>query len=171
MQSVASALCVAILLLLLQLLLLAAVRRRVPDGKICCWFIESDSSVFFLFIQTRYILNVLLVSTVAFTASICLQYILGNHGHGRSQGGRQPAAAKPHLYKCIISAARKYVSIRISYPSLLTKKLVSRCPRANYYSSENAQVRQACGGGRGGACVGDRKGSRSEKARHPVLQH
>ena len=72
MQSVASALCVAILLLLLQLLLLAAVRRRVPDGKICCWFIESDSSVFFLFIQTRYILNVLLGSTVAFTASIFL---------------------------------------------------------------------------------------------------
>ena len=52
--------------------LLAAVRRRVPDGKICCWFIESDSSVFFLFIQTRYILNVLLGSTVAFTASIFL---------------------------------------------------------------------------------------------------
>ena len=49
-QSVAAAaaatsLCVAILLLLLQLLLLAAaVRHRVPDGKICCWFIESDSS-------------------------------------------------------------------------------------------------------------------------------
>ena len=36
----AAALCVAILLLLLQLLLLAAsVRHRVPDGKMCCWFI------------------------------------------------------------------------------------------------------------------------------------
>ena len=27
-----------------------AVRHRVPDGNICCWFIESDPSVFFLFI-------------------------------------------------------------------------------------------------------------------------
>ena len=25
-------------------------------------------------------------------------YILGNYGHTRSQGGRQPAAAKPALY-------------------------------------------------------------------------
>ena len=25
-------------------------------------------------------------------------YILGNYGHARSQGGRQPAAAKPPLY-------------------------------------------------------------------------
>ena len=34
------------------LLLAAAVRHHVPDGKICCWSIESDASVFFLFIQT-----------------------------------------------------------------------------------------------------------------------
>ena len=27
----------------------AAVRRRVPHGTFCCWFIESDSSVLFLF--------------------------------------------------------------------------------------------------------------------------
>ena len=45
----AAALCVAILLAS------AAVRHRVPDGKVCCWFIESDSSVLFLFIQTRII--------------------------------------------------------------------------------------------------------------------
>ena len=37
------------------LLLPAAVRHRVPDGQICCWFIEFDLSVFFLFIQTRFI--------------------------------------------------------------------------------------------------------------------
>ena len=47
----AAALCVAILLLLLQLLLAAAVRDRVQDGKNCCWFIESDSSVS---LQTRF---------------------------------------------------------------------------------------------------------------------
>ena len=61
-------------LLPLLLLLLAAVRHRVPDGKIVCWFIESGSSVFFLFTQTRFTFNVLLGSTVAFTASICLYY-------------------------------------------------------------------------------------------------
>ena len=32
------------------LLLAAAVRHRVPHGKICCWFIEPDSSVFVVFI-------------------------------------------------------------------------------------------------------------------------
>ena len=37
-------------------LLLPVVRNRVPDAQICCWFIESDPSVFFLFIQTRFIL-------------------------------------------------------------------------------------------------------------------
>ena len=54
------------------LFLAAGVRYRVPDGQICCWFIESDPSVFFLFIQTRFIFYVPLGSTVAFTASICL---------------------------------------------------------------------------------------------------
>ena len=31
----------------------AAVRHRMPDGQISYWFIESDPSVFFLFVQTR----------------------------------------------------------------------------------------------------------------------
>ena len=53
------------------LLLPAAVRHCVPEGQIGCWFIESDLSVFFLFIQTGYIFNVPLGGTVAFTASIC----------------------------------------------------------------------------------------------------
>ena len=38
------------------LLLPAAIRHRVPDGQICCWFIDSDPSVFFIFNQTRFIL-------------------------------------------------------------------------------------------------------------------
>ena len=84
----------------------AAVRRRVPDDKKCCWFIESGSiQCFFLFIQTQFIFNVCipLGSTVAFTASICLDYILGNDGHARSQGGRQPVASKPPLEPSILS--------------------------------------------------------------------
>ena len=32
----------------------AAVRHRVTDGKICCGFIESDSSVLLLLIQTGF---------------------------------------------------------------------------------------------------------------------
>ena len=64
----------------------------------------SDSSVFFLFIQTRFVFNVPLGSTVGCTASIlvyvgyttCLvSYILCKRGHARSQGGRHPATAKP----------------------------------------------------------------------------
>ena len=63
-----------------------------PDGEKCC-SIESDSCVFFLFIQTRYIFYVPLGSTVAFTASICLHcstfsIITGMHG----------AKAEPSLY-------------------------------------------------------------------------
>ena len=34
------------------LLFPAAVRHRVPDGQICCWFIESDHSVLLLSNQT-----------------------------------------------------------------------------------------------------------------------
>ena len=50
----------------------AAVRHRVPDGKICYWFIESDPSVFFVLIQNTIYFNAPFGSTVAFTASICL---------------------------------------------------------------------------------------------------
>ena len=67
-------LCVTVLPLLLQLLLLlllAAAVHRVPDSKISCWFIESDSSVFFPFIQTRFFYPPLGSTVVAFTASIC----------------------------------------------------------------------------------------------------
>ena len=44
----------------------AAVRHGVPDGIFLLWFIDSDSRVFFLFIQTRVIFNAPLGSTVAF---------------------------------------------------------------------------------------------------------
>ena len=65
--------CTAVVPAAAVLLLPAAVRHRVlPDDKFCCWFVESDPSVFFLFIQTRFLFDVPLGSTVAFTASICL---------------------------------------------------------------------------------------------------
>ena len=71
-------------------------------------FIASDSSVFFLLIQTRY---VPLGSTVAFTASIYvsyrsyISYILGSNGHTRSQGGRQPAGRSLYIsvYICAVA--------------------------------------------------------------------
>ena len=55
------------------LLLPAAVRHRVPDGQICCWFIESDPSVFFLPIQARFLSDgTPWQSCIAFTDTICL---------------------------------------------------------------------------------------------------
>ena len=85
----------------------AAVHHRVPDGNKCFWFIEADFSVFFLFIQNN-VFNVPLGGTVAFTASICLYYILGNYGHARSQRGRHSATAKnPCVY---------YIDIGHMYP-------------------------------------------------------
>ena len=63
-------------------------------------FIKSDCSVLFIFIKTRSIVP--LGSTVAFTASTCLlYYIRGNYGYARSQGGRQPTAAKTPLYSTL----------------------------------------------------------------------
>ena len=35
----------------------AAVRRRVPDGRTLLWFIAYTSSVFFLFVHTRFFLR------------------------------------------------------------------------------------------------------------------
>ena len=91
------------------LLLAAADRHRVcvPADAICCYglFIASDSSVFFLFIQTRFSFNVSYPLAVLshvqrrFTYTwYYISYILDNCGHSRSQGGRQPAAAKPPFY-------------------------------------------------------------------------
>ena len=58
--------------------------------------------------------HVPLGSTVACTATICLDYILGNYGHARSQGGRQPAAAKAPLVhmikKMLVLSARAHSS-------------------------------------------------------------
>ena len=64
------------------------------------WFVASDCSVFFLFIQTRYIFNVPLGSNVAFAASICLRTSSVITGMRGAQGPRQPAGAKPTFLPC-----------------------------------------------------------------------
>ena len=51
-QSVAAA-AVAALVCCYSAVVAAAVCHRVPDGQICCGFVESDLSVFF--IQTQFI--------------------------------------------------------------------------------------------------------------------
>ena len=74
----------------------AAVRHRVPDGKNCCCGSLHLIRVLFLFIQTRFICNIPLGSTVAFTASVYQTHTINpryNCGHARSQGGRPPGAA------------------------------------------------------------------------------
>ena len=72
-----AALCLAILLLLLQqqcCCFLLVFGHRVPDGQIFCWFMESDSSVFFLFTQMWFCFDgTSWQYCVAFTASICLR--------------------------------------------------------------------------------------------------
>ena len=39
------------------LLLPAAVVRRMPEVRVCCWFIESDECFFQSFIQTCFFFN------------------------------------------------------------------------------------------------------------------
>ena len=93
----AAALCVAIPLLLLQQLLLFVVVCRMAKnvgGSLNL----IPPSVFFLFKYDLFSMYAPLGSAVALSASICLYYLLGNYGHARSQGGRQPAAVKPRLY-------------------------------------------------------------------------
>ena len=76
------------------LLLPAAVRHRVPDSQICCWFIESDPSVFFSSFKRDLLWMVPLGSAVSYLRPR-FAYIFGKYGHARSQDGRQPAAVKP----------------------------------------------------------------------------
>ena len=97
--------CHVFLLLLLCLLLSCCCCRCSAAACCCCsssctgwhnlllWFLAPDSSVFFLFIPTRVIFMYPLAVLVACAPSICI-YIVGNYGHVRSQGGRQPAVAK-----------------------------------------------------------------------------
>ena len=96
----------------------AAVGHHVPYDKICSWFVESDFIVFFLFIQTRFVFNAPLGGTTLSHFRPRFAYMLGNGGHARSQGGRQPAATKPPLYCCTnmhLVPGILYDSCRLSY--------------------------------------------------------
>ena len=78
------------------LLLPAAVRYRAPDGKNCCWIIESDSSVLFLFIQTRCNFNVPGGSTVSHFRprfACMLGIITGMRG---AEASISPPRRRPH---------------------------------------------------------------------------
>ena len=109
-----SALCVAILLLLRQqqqcccfLLLLVLVCRMAKVVAGSCNLIP-------VFSFSSFKRNINFDCTpwqysVAFTASICLVRtyleVLGNYGHARSQGGRQPAGANPPLNRLLFSTS------------------------------------------------------------------
>ena len=85
----------------------AAVRHRVPDGwkkmLVVRWIWVHPAFSFLSFKHDIFVMYVPLGSTiintsyqklpfasiVAFSALICLYYILGNNRHARSQGGRQ----------------------------------------------------------------------------------
>ena len=63
--------------------------------KLFCWFIESDPFCFSSFKRFYVPLG---STTVVSHLRSRFAYILGDCGHARSQGGRQPAAAKPRWY-------------------------------------------------------------------------
>ena len=111
----AAALCDAILLLLLYQLLLFVILCRI--AKFLAGSLNLiPSIVFFLFILQCRIYG------------LTLPNILGNYRHARSQGGRQPTAAKPpcNIYAniCEISIVvcfRSYLFVR----TLLAKTLIT----------------------------------------------
>ena len=104
----AAALCVAILLLLLQqqclcfLLLFVIVCRRAK-------FVAVSLNLIPVFYFSSFIRDLFLMVPLGSAAVSHLRprfaYILGNYGHARSQGGRQPVAAKPplYIYKYVVS--------------------------------------------------------------------
>ena len=101
------------------LLFPGAVRHRVPDRPICCWSIESDPSVFVLFIQTRFTFDVPLGSNAVSHSRSRFAYTLGNYGHALSQGRRQPAATKPPLCIYICASCSEFIREKFSFLGLL----------------------------------------------------
>ena len=77
------------------LLLIVVGRHRVPDGQICCWFIESDPCVCLLFIQTRFVFDGTPWQYSVSHLRPRFAHILGNYGHARSQDERRPARRIP----------------------------------------------------------------------------
>ena len=87
--------CTAVVAAAAVLLLPAAVRHRVPNGQICCWFIESDPSFFIPFIQTRFVFDGTPWQYSVSHLRPRFAHILGNYGHARSQDERRPARRIP----------------------------------------------------------------------------
>ena len=80
------------------LVLSAAVCHRVRDGQICCWFNESDSSDFSLFIQTRLSLMYPLAELAVSHLRPRFARIIGDYEYARSQGSLQLDAMKPCVF-------------------------------------------------------------------------
>ena len=80
------------------LLLAAAVRRRVPDGQICCCFIESDPSDVFL--KRDLFFMVPLGSTVSHVRPrFAYSYTSSIIRHAQNQAGVSPPRPNPPCTK------------------------------------------------------------------------
>ena len=82
----------------------AAVCHYVPDGQICCWFIKSDPSVFFVFIQTRFVLYIYIHLQVLLCRIYGLDLptssvITGMRGVRRASARRGDAYQVLHIYR------------------------------------------------------------------------
>ena len=134
----AAALCVAILLSLLlqQLLLAASVRHGVLDGKICCWFNESGPSVFFSsfkhdFQCTLWHYHWCCIYGLDLPYTTSTSSAITHYGHARSQGGRQPTAAKisplnSYLVQAVLVVSYFIKQVDKHEGPFLTKRITSQ---------------------------------------------
>ena len=84
-------------------MLLLCVRHRVSGDTICCRSSLRLIPVFSLSPFKHVLFSMCPLAVLShvrprFTYNTSFSYILGNYGHARSHGGRQPAAVKPVLY-------------------------------------------------------------------------
>ena len=86
----------------------AAVRHRLPDAQFFCWFTESDPSVFFLFIRTRFIFDAPPLAVLCRIYGLDLLRLVITGMRGANAGVSSPRRSPP----CIIN-------ILYSKPSLL----------------------------------------------------
>ena len=99
--------------------LLLCVRHRVSGDTICCRSSLRLIPVFSLSPFKHVLFSMCPLAVLShvrprFTYNTSFSYILGNYGHARSHGGRQPAAVKPVLY---VRIEYVYTCIHISVHS------------------------------------------------------
>ena len=124
----------------------AAVRHRAPDNKICCCDPVHLIPVIFLLIQKRFMFYVpldVLYSTYlinTYTSSVIT-------GNARSQGGRQPTAAKPPLYIVVFLLLYAHATCRncefgglFGFPSRVVSFLCLQQPGTYRYTVSSTVV-------------------------------